>query len=411
MFTVTPRGWVRWYCGKTRYVCSKTTPFDEVEKRWIELRQEIDGEQITIGRDGKVTLADAASRFLLAMQRRIDYGRPKPLSPYTFRDYVNTLELLRKAWGKSFDVASAGPANFSELAQLFDNRSPFTFSRTVAYVKAFFNWIYESDIIPHMPRFGPDFVKPDAQSQRDRRLSIVKSFTQKELWALWRASRGVEKCWVALGINCAFDNSDIATLTREAVDLKAGVIDFRRRKKGKVRRVIPLHPRTLRLLRAYRRPGPASSKYADYFFLDKSGLPFVRVAPRKINPSKTCETDKIAKSFARLLSFAGIRPPTTNVKTATGNYRVVYPKGDGRGFRSLRTTFANLVPPGYSDERAIIMGHAKGSVLLDNYLESVGMERLRKVVDAVWGAAFPAEVRRGAEKPHQRIRPRNRTGK
>ena len=41
-FTAVARGWVRWYKGKSRYVCGKDTPLAEVEDRWIAVKQAID---------------------------------------------------------------------------------------------------------------------------------------------------------------------------------------------------------------------------------------------------------------------------------------------------------------------------------------------------------------------------------
>ena len=57
----------------------------------------------------------------------------------------------------------------------------------------------------------------------------------------------------------------------------------------------------------------------------------------------------------------------------------------GRSFSGLRTTFYNLAPSGeWELERKIIMGHAQGTIGLDSYLEDVGLDRLRHVVNSVW---------------------------
>ena len=43
-FTPGTKGWFRRYKGKVRYVCSKTTPLDQVENRWIKVKLAIDAE-------------------------------------------------------------------------------------------------------------------------------------------------------------------------------------------------------------------------------------------------------------------------------------------------------------------------------------------------------------------------------
>ena len=67
-----------------------------------------------------------------------------------------------------------------------------------------------------------------------------------------------------------------------------------------------------------------------------------------------------------------------------------------KGFRSLRTTFANLVPRGFSEERKLIMGHS-GDITLQHYVEKHGTKHLRRLVDEVWLRAFSAPWPRGSE--------------
>ena len=69
-----------------------------------------------------------------------------------------------------------------------------------------------------------------------------------------------------------------------------------------------------------------------------------------------------------------------------------------KGFRSLRTTFANLTPRGFSEERKLIMGHTGGDITLDHYVEKYGTKHLRRLVDEVWLAAFTAPWPKGSER-------------
>jgi integrase len=230
----------------------------------------------------------------------------------------------------------------------------------------------------------------------DARLAQRKSHTPAELAKLWDAASLEGRCWMALGLCGAMDNADVAEL-RDELDLAAGVVDYRRRKRGRKRRIIPLPEDVVRLLRLYRRPPPAG-KDDGRFFLTPTGLPLGRM---KISRSgQIHRIDYMAMVWARLLVRAGIR--------AKG--------GDRRGFRSMRTTHANLAPPRSRDETEIVMGHAKG-ILVTHYLERDGMEGLRRHVDSVWEAtglrpklaAMLAKAstsrRRGGGRSSGRVRP------
>jgi integrase len=368
---------------------------DAVESAWHDLKRAVDHQTSRAPRGDGITLKEVAGKFLARQERRRESGSVlKPLSAHTFRDYVKTLELLRDVWGADRDVTSLKPSDFDKVLARFQGRAPSTVARTIAYVRAFFAYAVKAEIIPDTPRFGPDFTKPHQQAHRDNRMAKVKAYQPAEICTLWKAATHEERCWMGLGIACAFDNSDISSLTRDVVDLKAGVIDFRRRKTGLVRRVCPIPPNVVKLLKAYERPKPVDAKLDDRFFLTANGYPLVRIQVHKKDPMRTVEIDALSLRWKRLQSRAGLRPPI--VVAQRGGVRTEkYPKGDGRGFRSLRTTFSNLAPFGFREEVEIIMGHAHGSVLLDNYLESVGLDRLKQLMRAVWRAAFTTKKPRG----------------
>ena len=106
-----------------------------------------------------------------------------------------------------------------------------------------------------------------------------------------------------------------------------------------------------------------------------------------------------AARWTRLMQRAGLRPKPTRIELPDGRRQLQWTKStDRRGFRGLRTTFSNLVPPGFGDERRIVMGHSHGDTFLDNYLETVGVDRIRTMCAAVWAAAF-----KDVEKPGARV--------
>ncbi len=72
----------------------------------------------------------------------------------------------------------------------------------------------------------------------------------------------------ATALASAMNNSEICHLDREVVDLKEKVIDFRRRKTGKIRRVCPIPNDVAEKLRQYSRPAAKSprTRHAVFYF-------------------------------------------------------------------------------------------------------------------------------------------------
>ncbi|HVS71376.1 MAG TPA: hypothetical protein VHQ47_08995 [Phycisphaerae bacterium] len=380
-------GWVKWYRGKTRFVCSKNVPPGRVDEEWDRLRAQIDGASGPVSHPDSITLRDLYSRYIEREERRVKTGRPRPLSPFTLEDQIRTLRAFVKAVGGSKAVSELSAADFAAYAATLDNRAASTAARHVAYVKAMFAW---GDDAGHCerPKFGPDFVKPPAAVRRDERIDASKMYTSDEIGRVWLVARDDERLWMALALTGGMDNSDVANLTRDIIDMEAGVFDYRRRKVGKVRRIIPIHRTVLQLLPPYL-DGPMDGR----LFLTPSGHPLVRMKPSSKRSGRANPIDYIAMRWTRLLQEAGIRekPHRITIEEEDGTVRRPLswkPSEERRGFRGLRTTFSNLVPPGYREERDILMGHATGTTFLDNYLEKIGTDRLREAVRHVWGEIF-----------------------
>jgi integrase len=361
-------GWVRWYAGRTVFVCGKSTPLGEVDDRWFEKRKKIDaaGKGELIPLPSTRTYREVLSEFLGAMEHRVKTGKPRPLSPRTLHNYSVDLNAFgafvhngEKVADMDIDAANS-PAVLGAFARGYGEWKASGFDSIVSRVSALFRWAVEMEYVDRF-RPGPAFQRPAKSEIRDDRIDLAKSFTPTQIGKLWRKANHTVRCWIALGVCAAFNNSDVGHLSRRVVNLDTGVIDFRRRKTGKVRRVIPLPVAVVLLLRDYRRPDPTDPADADLFFVTEQGNPYSRTDRETWKPS--CS---ISRLFAKLIDDADVTV------------------GSGQNFSGLRTTFYNLCPKGYADERAIIMGRAKGSIDLDHYLEDVGMDRLSHVVSHVW---------------------------
>lgn len=361
-FTKGQKGFYRWYKGKTRWVCGLDATLEEVEDLWKKKRDAINADtplmiQPTIG---SKTLREAISDFLTAAEHRQKTGKPTPLSARMLHNYAVDLNHFGAFTCGDTPIGEIGPDQFTAYAQSISNRAASGYDSTVAHICTLFRYCVSNESLERV-RFGTQFKRRHKGEVRDQRIAKPISFTPEEVAKLIDNAGGAMKPMIMLGICGALNNSEAAWLDRACVDLKEGVIDFRRRKTGRVRRVIPLPLEVVSELQKYARPNPADEAYSSLFFLTDAGLPYVRM-------TDAAQANTISVLFARLANDCEIKKPE-----------------DGRGFKGLRTTFTNLAPPNYREEIELITGHARGTILLDHYLENVGLDRLKHVVDFVWG--------------------------
>lgn len=417
-FTPMRWGWAIWYQGKTRTVCGKTVELADVPARWEKLKSSIDaqtrGEQKLPDRR---TLREALSDYFKWLDYREKTGKPKPLAVITGEGYKKTLMEFAKfeiAGRKLADrmLSELGPEEFRGFAEYLSKRAPSSFSRIVAAVYAFFNYCRDEGLLLTPPNYGRYFVRPPQSNIRDRRMGQQKAWEPQDLWAIVEHAGVIEKAWIGLALSGAMDNADIGHLTFGLFDETGLLLDYRRRKTGLMPRLIPIHSVAREWLDDYLkvRPKPVDSAWKELVFLTPTGLPLQRMRPGKSGIGY--QADYIRPCWDKLLQRAGMRRqarvrwvcvlcgklrPKPRAKCCgqcrwkrqSSSAAVGGP--DYKGFRSLRTTFANLVPRGFSDERKLIMGHA-GDITLNHYIERFGSEHLRKLVEEVWRVAFTAPL-------------------
>lgn len=359
-FTAGKDGWFKWYKGKTRFVASKTVKAELVPEIWQEKRKAIDQDsEFIIAPSGKLTYRQVLSGFMDHCHHRNKTGKPTPLSDRSVHNYEVILNDFGNHVGGGKLIENVNrPEIFTEYAKKFADWKASGYDSVVSRIGALFNWAIEMEYIQRW-RCGPMFRRPAKSDLRSERIDLAKYIEPATIAKLYNAADDRMKLWIGLGLCAAFTNSDIAHVARECVDLDTGVIDFRRRKTGKIRRVCPLPGPIATLMRNYKRPEPADKAFEDYFFLTKSGHPFGRTRKTGWNPS-----DTISRFWKKNLAAAEVVGPV---------------------FTGLRTTFYNLAPGGeYELERKIVMGRARGNIDLDSYLERFKLERLVHVVGVVW---------------------------
>lgn len=350
-------GWYRWFKGKTRYVAPLTSSADEIMRRWVDLERRINGTKL---RPDDVIYRDALGAFLSECQTRVATGKPKRMAQRTLENYTKTLNQFGNFIGGGTLLAKIGPDDFTRYARGIRKHRAATYQTSQSLVAAFFKWCVEMEYLERF-RPGPAFRRLSKQDVRDDRIARDKSYTAAEAAKLLGAATGTMHLMIALALACAMNNAEIANLDRQVVDLDEKVIDFRRRKTGKIRRICPIPDDVADKLRGYTRPPPASPEHAARYFLSENGTPY-----------HTCSST-MSRLFRRVMESAGLKV------------------GTGRNFTGLRTTWFNLSQcDGYDLERVIIMGHAMGTVGYDSYLESVDVERLRHLSNLVWSKIVAA---------------------
>lgn len=364
-FTLNRGNYYRWYRGKSRYVGGAGMSRKELDRRWQEIVNGIDNAAPIPPDVERMTFRDALARFLRHARERVAAGELSYRSAYNYRMALNKFGSFI---GASRPLKDLCPHDFGLYVEELKrtHKSADAFNSELSRVSVLFNWAVKAEYIPRF-RHGVEWKRRSKQTVRDARIVRKRSFTVDEVAKLWTVAPLGIRCWIALGICCAFNNSDIGNLPRECVDLGRGVIDFRRRKTGKVKRVCPLPAEVVDLLKSYTAPAPAREEFAPLFFRTKRGIGFVSSSNRNGKP-----TDQVSRLFWHLVRDAGV---------------IEHGTSDGRNFAGLRTTFRNLCPPGrqWAEERDIIMGHFDGTIDADNYVEEIGLDRLRHVVEHVWG--------------------------
>jgi integrase len=329
-------------------------------------------------RDGKtdgLTVRDLLNHFLTAKQHLVDTGE---LSPRSFRDYKDTCEFVKDAFGLTRLVVDLRPDDFAALRmKVAKTRGAVSLGNVIQRVRSLFKFAFDSDLIEKPVKFGPVFKRPTKKTLR--RIRGERGPRMFDAVTLNRILDGAEqplKAMILLGINCAFGNGDCGVLPMRALDLKAGWVRFPRPKTGVDRRC-PLWPETIKAIKEWLtiRPKPKNEADANLVFLTKFGASWHKDTPD--NP--------VAKEFRKLVDELGVHQ-------------------HGVGFYSLRHTFQTI-----GDEArdavatSFIMGHVDTS-MADNYRESIGDERLAAVAAHVRKWLFAPKKKTAAKKsPAQRL--------
>jgi integrase len=338
---------------------------------------------------GGLTVKEMGNEFLTYQAERLSSGQ---ISARWFEDCRRVVRHFARSMGVSRLASSLVAPEFQRYRRVLATQGlcgtqalgVHALSRAVGIVRSMFKWADETGLVEHTPRWGRAFARASAAEFRRSRAKHEREygkriFTAEQARALIDAASPTLQAAILLGINGGFGNSDCAALPISALNLYAGLVDFERPKTA-VARLVPLWPETvaaLRTLLATPRVAPANDAIARLVFRTEAGLPLVRQVISKHGDGelqRTTHIDRLSDWFDELLAAKKL-------------------KRRGIGFYTLRHTFRTWADE-TNDQHAIhlIMGHAIPG-MSDIYVEEVGIERLRMVVDHVRSKLWPRRRR------------------
>ena len=264
-------------------------------------------------------------------------------------------------------------------AKLVKDRAPSTANLHIAGIKAMLNYGLDFGLIERVPNLRKALAKIPVKLVRrfadaKRRANGGRTFDPGDLRRIIAMASPPLHAMILLGINCGFGNTDCSELCKTDIDLKRQVIDYHLFKTG-IKRTAPLWRETVVALKkvlAESRPTVINMQDSEWVFITRFGRPWIRVITTDSADEGAIvkKNDEVAKQFNKLLRKLKLDRP-------------------GLGFYSLRHTFRTWADEVH-DQHAIhrIMGHAIPG-MSGIYVEEIGMERLRRVVNHVRRKLWP----------------------
>lgn len=324
-----------------------------------------------------MTLGELAKKYLTVRNNDLLAGH---LSDEQFKDYTRDLLAFTGLVGVSAQVEALTPEHFAKYADHLRNKSsvsdptarglgPHAFKRTVANIKAMFNYAAGEGWIKS-PAFGNAFKAPDTTPEG---LALVKMrrgekveeliYEPDQIAAVLKIARRTFRAMLLLGLNGGMGPSDIGRLKWEDIDFGSGRLSTYRGKTG-VRREFYLWKKTRKALLALTRKG-------ELVFYTRNGKAYVRRerVMKDGRVSKVRVTNAITGPFGELLKRAKVA---------------------GLTFYNLRHTYRthadNCVDTAAVDRT---MGHALKGAARNYRRKPLELARLKRVAMTVHKRVFP----------------------
>ena len=356
--------WAKKVRGKFHYFgrCAEDPGGVAALELWLEQKDDLLAGRKPRTPSNGLTLRHLCNHFLTNKESRVESGE---LSARTFAGYQETCQRLIGKFGKLQAVDDLRPEDFAAYRTMMAKRwGPVGLGTEVTVVRMIFKFAFDYELIEKPVRFGPDFKRPSKMTLRKERASKgTRLFTAEQIRDLMAASSMQMRAMILMGINCGFGNSDLGNLPIEAIDLKAGWVDYPRPKTG-IHRRCKLWPETVTSIETVLKSRPSPKIGAEgLLFITKYGQPW----------AKSSADSPITKETRKLLDQLGIYRP-------------------GLSFYALRHTFETIGGE-TTDQVAVnaIMGHVDNSMAAV-YRERISDERLEAVAEHVRKWLFPDKI-------------------
>ena len=263
--------------------------------------------------------------------------------------------------GRNVAIAGLKPSHFSRYkAELALRKNINTISNEITRARSVFIWLERAKKIPAQPDYGPDFRRASRRAIRKYRhqQDEDKTLDASTILAVISELGTHYRAMAMLGINCGFGPTDCMKLTKSAVDLERGWIEFPRTKTG-VDRKCPLWDETIEALDLSQRWRPKPARGAGrLFFVRHDGAPF------------TESNSKYTRNFSRALRIVGCYT-------------------EGKSVYSMRHTLSTVAREVRDDEALkVILGHVDDSMLSEHYTHGFPDARLEAITDHVHAWLF-----------------------
>lgn len=346
-------------------------------RRPRKFRRPMEGDETIAG----ATVKFVADAFLYDKGRDVDSGQ---LSPTTWNTYRWACRIMCDCLTRQRPVADLTPADFTDMQHILCRKlAPEGAAKAITVTRMMMTWAHGQELIDAVPRYGPKFKPPGrAKARRASRDPETDLYHPPQIKTLLRAASPPLKAFIYLAINCAFGQTDCASIPRKCLHLGSGKSgatsgveahhNYPRPKTG-IDRTCVLWPETARAIRAALKAMPPATAGGD-----PSGAPaFVTtsggrwVYPRVVRSSMgdlraMSHIDQIGQMFTRL------RP--RNPETRRAAWPPFY------ALRHTHITVGDEVDDVHARHR--IRGHALPS-MSDVYVQRISLERIKKVTDYV----------------------------
>lgn len=237
---------------------------------------------------------------------------------------------------KLLDLNSAILSDFRQMLVNNSKISTATANLYLSHVRMLLFWAENIHGLTHPPMGVIRKFRKNRPAKKDHgRKQNRSAISWDELEKLFAVAGVVDTALLLLGLNCGFGNTDIGTLKLCDIDLETATVSHARPKTGVERNFI-LWPQTVEILKAYLkdyRGKPVNEEVAELVFVGKRGRPLCWELIDENGNYK--RSDAIKNRFRRLYEKAGLKRPY------------------GRGYYSMRHTFATLIGFGSNDLREV----------------------------------------------------------